>query len=144
MRTQGNPQGGVAAMRKVAEIDHVLLVLSVYTNIVTAQIPLATDLKMPTLTTTEAPGLMANAPYSFAHAATFGAYLPLLQRYWKANGVKTNGRGGERLRDVFANIKGLPSVLGGTITMGPDHQTDITAVGLWRLHNGELSRVPGF
>jgi branched-chain amino acid transport system substrate-binding protein len=294
--TQGTPQGGVAAMRKLVEIDHVIAIESVYTNIVTAQIPLADDLKVPLLTTTESPGLMAKSQYAFSHAATFGTNLPHYVKYWKAKNVKkivgfltnnalglqqstfmkdvaqqigaqytealldpnatdfrgqiaraqdvnpdvivltgqgssveaaaikqareagvkamicvlsngwaskafrdgvgpyseglifgglaldprtapafvaaykakagyvpaftsaevydvikliaygldrTNGAGGDALRAVIADVKGARSVLGGTITMGPDHQTLPGAVSLWQIRSGEEIKIPG-
>jgi branched-chain amino acid transport system substrate-binding protein len=86
--SQGTPQGGVAAMRKLAQVDGVQAILTVFTNVVTAQIPLADQLKIPTMSTVESPGLFAHSKYSFSHAPTWGTTLPLLVTYWKGHGVK--------------------------------------------------------
>src|SRR5258707_1240580 len=51
--TQGTPQGGITAMRKVVQVDGVQAVQTIYTNIVTAQIPLAEQAKVPFLCTVE-------------------------------------------------------------------------------------------
>jgi branched-chain amino acid transport system substrate-binding protein len=86
--TAGTPQGGVSAMRKVVQVDGVQAILTIFTNVVTAQIPLADELKIPTLSTVESPGLFANSQYSFSHAPTWATTLPLMTAYWKAHNVK--------------------------------------------------------
>ena len=43
--TQATPQGGIAALRKLVEVDGVQAVMTIYTNVATAQIPLATSSK---------------------------------------------------------------------------------------------------
>ena len=86
--TKGTPEAGVAAMRKMVEIDKVPVVITIFTNVVTAQLPLADQLKVPIVTTTESPGLMANSPWAFAHAPTYTLTAPLLQAEWKAVGAK--------------------------------------------------------
>jgi len=62
--------------------------ISFFTNIVTAQIPLADELKIPTLSPVETPGLVTKGVYSFAHSGTLAGSGPLLQAYWKAAGYK--------------------------------------------------------
>ena len=42
--TQSSPQGGVAAMRKLVQVDGVQAIITIYTNVVTAQMPLADQL----------------------------------------------------------------------------------------------------
>jgi branched-chain amino acid transport system substrate-binding protein len=86
--TQGNAQGGVAAMRKVVQVDGVQAVLTIYTDVATAQIPLAEQLKVPILAPVEVPGLVTRGQYSFAHATTLPHILPLLRDHWKAKHVK--------------------------------------------------------
>jgi branched-chain amino acid transport system substrate-binding protein len=86
--TQTTPQGGVASMRKLVDVDHVAVLLTIFTNVVTAQMPLADQLKIPFLTPVETPGVMARSQYAFAHAAHYDLVAPLLQAYWKAHNVK--------------------------------------------------------
>jgi branched-chain amino acid transport system substrate-binding protein len=86
--TQGTPQGGVTAMRKLAEVDGVQAFISIYTNVVTAQIPLATQLKVPFLCPAQAPDLMNKSAYSFAHAETIPATAELYRKYWQKLKVK--------------------------------------------------------
>jgi branched-chain amino acid transport system substrate-binding protein len=86
--SKGTPEGGVAAMRKVVDVDKVPIVITIWTNVVTAQMPLADQLKIPTISTVESPGLVAKSEYSYAHAPTFDRTLPNLRDHWKAVGVK--------------------------------------------------------
>jgi len=86
--TLGTPQGGIAAMRKVTQVDGVQCIVTILTNVVTAQIPLADETKIPTMSTVETPGLFAKSEYSFSHAPTWGLTLPMMVPYWKAYGVK--------------------------------------------------------
>jgi branched-chain amino acid transport system substrate-binding protein len=86
--SQGTPQGGVAAMRKLVQVDGVQAIQTIFTNVVTAQIPLADELKIPTLGSLEAPGLFAKSEYSFSHAPTWDKNLPLMAAYWKDHGIK--------------------------------------------------------
>jgi branched-chain amino acid transport system substrate-binding protein len=86
--TQGTPEGGVAAMRKVVEVDGVQAVLSIYTNVVTAQIPLAQQVKVPFLCPAQAPNLMNKSAYSFAHAETIPETIDLYRQYWQKTRVK--------------------------------------------------------
>jgi branched-chain amino acid transport system substrate-binding protein len=86
--SQGNPEGGVAAMRKVVQVDGVQAVLTIYTNVVTAQMPLADQLKVPIFSTIETPGIAGRAQYSFAHSQTITRELPLFRDYWRAAGYK--------------------------------------------------------
>lgn len=86
--SQGNPQAGIAAMRKLVQVDGVQAIISFYTNIVTAQIPLGDELKIPTLSPVETPNLVSRGVYSFAHSPTLALSGPLLERYWKAAGYK--------------------------------------------------------
>jgi branched-chain amino acid transport system substrate-binding protein len=110
----GTPQGGIAAMRKVTQVDGVQCIFTILTNVVTAQIPLADEIKVPTMSLVETPGLFAKSEYSFAHAPTWGLTLPLMVTYWKAHGVKrafgmlTNNAIGVQqsaaVREAFASI----------------------------------------
>jgi len=86
--TAGTPEGGVAAMRKVVQVDGVQAVLTIYTNVVTAQIPLADQLKVPFLSPVEAPNLVNRGQYSFSHASSVIALTPLMRDYWRATHVK--------------------------------------------------------
>jgi branched-chain amino acid transport system substrate-binding protein len=84
----GTPQLGVAAMRKLVQVDGVQLIWTIFTNVVTAQIPLSDELKVPTMGSLEAPGLFARSEYSFSHAPTWDKNLPLMASYWKGHDIK--------------------------------------------------------
>lgn len=86
--TQGTPQGGVAAMRKLVQVDGVQAIISIYTNVVTAQIPLAEQLKVPFLCPAQAPNLMNRSAYSFAHAETIPATAALYREHWRKTRAK--------------------------------------------------------
>lgn len=86
--SQSTPQGGVAAMRKLAQVDGVQAFITIYTNVVTAQIPLAEQLKVPFLCPAQAPNLMNKSAYSFAHAETIPATVALYRDYWRKQKVK--------------------------------------------------------
>src|SRR5579872_1851228 len=45
--SQGTPQAGIAAMRKLVQVDGVQAIVTIFTNVVTAQIPLAEQVKVP-------------------------------------------------------------------------------------------------
>jgi ABC-type branched-subunit amino acid transport system substrate-binding protein len=70
------------------QADGVQAMISILTNVVTAQIPLADQFKVPTLSIIETPGLLDKTTYSFAHAPTWGTIVPLIAKYWKAKGIK--------------------------------------------------------
>jgi branched-chain amino acid transport system substrate-binding protein len=86
--SQGTPLGGVAAMRKLVQVDGVQAILSNYTNVVSAQIPLADQLKVPILGNIQTPGLMSRSPYTFSHAETVPATANLFGAYWKNHRIK--------------------------------------------------------
>jgi branched-chain amino acid transport system substrate-binding protein len=86
--TQGTPQGGVAAMRKLVQVDGVQAIMTLYTNVVTAQIPLADQLKVPILGAIQTPGLMSRSPYTFSHAETLVVTASLFRDYWKNHRFK--------------------------------------------------------
>ena len=143
----GTPQGGIAAMRKVTQVDGVQCIFTILTNVVTAQIPLADEIKIPTMSLVETPGLFAKSEYSFAHAPTWGLTLPLMLAYWKAHGVKrafgmlTNNAIGVQqsafLREAFPRIgvrydEGLIEATAtdfrGTVTRARDENPDIILI----------------
>jgi len=84
----GTPQGGISSMRKLVDVDGVQAILTIFTNVVTAQMPLADQLKIPMLSTVETSGLVSKSQYSFAHAQAIALEAPLLRDYWKSVGVK--------------------------------------------------------
>lgn len=86
--TQGTPQGGVASMRKLVEVDGTQAIISIYTNVVTAQIPLAAQLKVPFLCPAQAPDLMNKSDYSFAHAETIPETVALYREHWRRAHIK--------------------------------------------------------
>ncbi len=86
--SRSSPEGGVASYRKVVEVDKAAAVLSVMTNVVTAQIPLADQMKVPVLSGVEAPGLSAKGQFSFAHSNRSSLALPALVQHFKAVGLK--------------------------------------------------------
>jgi branched-chain amino acid transport system substrate-binding protein len=84
----GTPPGGVASMRKLVQVDGVQAMLTFYTNVVSAQIPLADELKVPILGAIQTPGMMSHSPYTFSHAETVNATGLLFGDYWKNHKVK--------------------------------------------------------
>jgi branched-chain amino acid transport system substrate-binding protein len=86
--SQGSPQGGIAAMRKLVQVDGVQAMISIYTNVVTAQIPLAEQVKVPFLCTVETAALRGKSPYAFQHAAVTENKTKLFGQYWKKTGTK--------------------------------------------------------
>jgi branched-chain amino acid transport system substrate-binding protein len=86
--TAGTPQGGVAAMRKLVQVDGCQAIITLYTNVVTAQIPLADQLKVPVIGNIQTPGLMSKSPYTFSHAETLIATSALFRDYWKNHRYK--------------------------------------------------------
>lgn len=84
----GTAEGGIAAMRKVVQVDGAQAILTVFTNVVTAQMPLADQLHVPTISPVESPDLVSRSTYSFAHSQTIGEEGPLLTAFWKQRGYK--------------------------------------------------------
>src|SRR5471032_1720980 len=81
----GSPAGGVASMRKLVQVEGVQALLTSYTNVVGAQIPLADELKVPILGSIQAPGMMSRSPYTFSHAETVTSTAGLFSEYWKGH-----------------------------------------------------------
>jgi branched-chain amino acid transport system substrate-binding protein len=87
--SKGNPEAAVSAMRKVVQVDGVQAILTIFTNVVSAQMPLAQQLKVPLISPVEAPGLTAKSGgWVFAHSSLLSRNLPPLEAYWKQKGVK--------------------------------------------------------
>lgn len=108
--TQATPQGGIAALRKVVQVDGAQAVFTYFTNVITAEIPLADELKVPTIGTVETPGLYNKSEYSFSHAPTWGSTLVRMVRYWKSHGMKriyallTNSNDGQMKADALKTL----------------------------------------
>jgi branched-chain amino acid transport system substrate-binding protein len=81
--TKGNPEGAVSAMRKLVQVDGVPVIMTIFTNVVSAQIPLADQFKVPIISPVEAPGLVKRSQWAFAHSPILTATLPLLVEHWK-------------------------------------------------------------
>jgi branched-chain amino acid transport system substrate-binding protein len=86
--TKGNPEGAVSAMRKVVQVDRVQVIMTIFTNVVSAQMPLAEQFKVPLMTPIEAPGLVANSRWAFAHSPVLSKTLPLVTDHWQKQKVK--------------------------------------------------------
>ncbi len=86
--TKGNPEGAVSAMRKVVQVDRVAAILTIFTNVVSAQMPLADQLKVPLLSPVESPGLVAKSQWTFAHSPPLDRKLPMIVARWKRDNVK--------------------------------------------------------
>jgi branched-chain amino acid transport system substrate-binding protein len=86
--SQATPQGGIAAFRKLVQVDGVKVMLTLFTNVVAAQIPLAAQLQMPTVAVVETPVVNANAEWVFGHGTRTDLINPLLSAYWKKNRYK--------------------------------------------------------
>ena len=63
--TKGTAEGGVAALRKLVEFDKVPVVMTVYTNVVLAQIPYAESKKVVLISTVQSPGMADKSPWNF-------------------------------------------------------------------------------
>ena len=115
--TQATPAGGIEAMRKVTQVDGVQAVMSIYTNVVLAQVPLADQLRVPTLSPAETPGIFDKSQYSFAHSSRQVNVLADLAKYWKAHNIKrvygyfSNNAQGQSLSPV---LRQLVEAYGGT------------------------------
>jgi branched-chain amino acid transport system substrate-binding protein len=86
--TQSTPQGGVAAMRKLVQVDGVQAIITIYTNVVTAQMPLADELHVPTISNILTPNLVSRSQFSFVHQATLESIGPVLVKFWRAQKVR--------------------------------------------------------
>lgn len=86
--TAGTPQAGVASMRKLSQVDGVAGIVSQFTNVITAQIPLAEQLQMPVVGVLEAPNVVNNAAYVFAHGSRTAKTDEIFARYWQKHGIK--------------------------------------------------------
>jgi ABC-type branched-subunit amino acid transport system substrate-binding protein len=64
------------------------VLITIFTNVVTAQIPLAEQLKVPLICPVEAPGVVSASAWAYAYAPTFDHDLPLLVEHWKKVGIK--------------------------------------------------------
>ena len=81
--TQGTPQGGVAALRKLADVDGVRACVTGFSNVIGAQIPLSNQLHIILLAPLESAGVMSAGQYSFSHAVTFPELAPYFRAYWQ-------------------------------------------------------------
>lgn len=63
--TKGTPEGGVAALRKLVEFDKVPIVMSMFTNVVLAQIPYADSKKVVLISSVKSPGIAEKSPWKF-------------------------------------------------------------------------------
>ncbi len=86
--SKGTPDGGVSAMRKLVQVDSVTSILTIFTNVVSAQIPLAKQFQIPIISPVEAPGLVANTQFAFAHSPLVTRSLPGVAEVWRKTGVK--------------------------------------------------------
>jgi ABC-type branched-subunit amino acid transport system substrate-binding protein len=58
-----------------------------------------------------------------------------------AAAIAKGGYDGTAIRNAIVASTGVPSVFGGTITMGPNHYTVTSSVGMWQVRSGRLVRV---
>jgi branched-chain amino acid transport system substrate-binding protein len=86
--SQGTPPGGVSAMRKLVQVDGVQAILTLVTNVVSAQIPLADQVKVPILTSIQAPDIVSRSAFAYAHGATITSTAQLFGQYWKNHHFK--------------------------------------------------------
>ena len=60
-----------------------------------------------------------------------------------AYGLEHGGENAIAIRDAIASMKGLPSSLGGTLAMGPDHYTIVPSIAVYQVRKGvELQVYP--
>jgi branched-chain amino acid transport system substrate-binding protein len=86
--TQGSPQGGVASLRKVVQVDGVAAVITGFTNVVGAEIPLADQLRVPIVAPLEAVNIASSGQYCFSHSVTFPDIAPHFRDYWREQKAK--------------------------------------------------------
>lgn len=86
--SKGSPEDGIAAMRKLVQIDGVPGLMSTLTNVVGAQMTLSNQLKVPVMSTIETPGILGKSWGVFAHSANIGEVAPHMSNYWKRTGTK--------------------------------------------------------
>ena len=86
--SKGTPEAGIAAMRKLVQVDGVPALMSTLTNVINAQIPLSDQLKVPVMSTIETPGILGKSWGVFAHSATIGEVAPHISAYWKRTGMQ--------------------------------------------------------
>ncbi len=79
-------------MRKLVQVNGVAAIITIYTNVVVAQMPLADQLTVPTISPIETPDVVSKSVYSFAHSQTMAIEGPLLQAYWKSKKLQTHLR----------------------------------------------------
>ena len=51
--SKGNPEGAIPAMRKVVQVDGVQVIMTIFTNVVSAQMPLSQQFKVPLISPVE-------------------------------------------------------------------------------------------
>jgi branched-chain amino acid transport system substrate-binding protein len=120
--TAGTPPGGVAATRKLAQVDNVHVILSCLTPVCAVQIPLAEELKVPVLAPIETPGLFDKATYCFAHAPSWGVVLPVVLKDIKAKNLKrvyglylNNSLGSAQSPSVRAAVQSIGAEYGDSL-----------------------------
>ena len=139
--SKGSPEGAVSSMRKVVQVDGVQVIMTIFTNVVSAQIPLAQQFKVPLLSPVEAPGLVARSNgWAFAHSALLSRTLPLIEARWKNMGVK-------RIFAFHPNtpIAGYGSVLvkAAAKRLGADHEEALFKLGETD-YRGLITRAKAF
>jgi ABC-type branched-subunit amino acid transport system substrate-binding protein len=117
--SQGTPQGGIAAMRKLVDVDGVQAIITIYTNVVTAQMPLADQLHVPTMSNILTANLVSKSQYSFVHQMRVSSVSAVLQNYWREHRVKKiyvifpdNGFGQQNTPGAKAMVEGAGSEFG--------------------------------
>ena len=73
------------------------------------------------------PGYVSGEVYDMVHMLAYA--------------IERGGYTGEGIRNALAGLRGVPSVLGGTIAMGDDHYTTISSVALWQVKSGTLVKL---
>jgi branched-chain amino acid transport system substrate-binding protein len=86
--SKGVPADGIAAMRKLVQIDNVEGIITLFTGVSTAQMTLADQLKIPAVAGIETPGIVDNSQYMFACGLRQDKTVPLVIDYWKKHNVK--------------------------------------------------------
>jgi branched-chain amino acid transport system substrate-binding protein len=86
--SKATPVDGIAAMRKLVQVDGIEALITFLTGVSTAQMPLADQLRLPTIAGIETPGIVDNATYMFACGVRQDKVVPLLVDYWRKHSVK--------------------------------------------------------
>ena len=108
--SKGTPEGGVAALRKLAEFDKVPVALSMMTNVVLAQLPYCDSKGVVLMTTVQSPGMAQRSRWHFVASVQVEPEIRALSAGAKGMGAKrllsfeADNAWGRSVVDVYKKI----------------------------------------